>query len=1518
MQQNNQTSRRWRINRRAAIGSIAVLGLVAAVVIGSYLRNRSGAADEFLARADAAAADGDRAAQTEWLQRYLTLRPDDDAIRTRWALSIDQSLWQSPPAERAARLDDARGVLIESLATLEDRRPELSTSLRRHLIRLLLHSGGHWFREAEHQLGLMPSSIDDPDMLEALAIAKTHGARFRDQRSAGDTAAAADPDRTEDSSGDRDPWQTMVHGSIADAMLAAVDIDPDDPDLMQTLVSSVRQFPHWYVEPDDEGRRRLMPAIESHLRRILSRLRSSGDCRSELILLAYGTKSDTPTDAAARRVVKAAGRAAERLVGFERPGGLERPGGPSHRGGTVIEEASTHEDGFEIDLAIGMKPSDWDRRLLAIAAGLVVDRRIAGQTSAIDDVSLDRWFTTLTSTNPEHDVSKDDLVRIYLQWGRLRLLQQQPQRAVELWIEANQRLGGEVLDLIGSAAMVATDQALSTVQANDRSHRPTDDGQTFSGASDGSSYFSDQRVDALVTKFESLLDRATDELRQSSGNQIGRIERQSMGRRIAAGRWRLDVARARRRVAKDDSMRSLWTAAEIIRQALRSDAEVKPDQRAAAVIQLARWQSQLDMPDLAAATLRRGLAEDPGNAPLQRLVAAERPAAMLVPIDEDLRTFLGEIQSELSDAPETAIDRLRTFAGNHPGSAGSALGWATEVASAASRPDLAIECLSEIPERQRTPRALVRLIRLCRSAERSDAVASKSTNQPINPQQIIERAMDDLRRLAGEDNVYLHMLDIQSGLRATLEGNTVDRSGLGKALEPLIDRIDGVLADRPALHDAMAIKADLLAAAGKPHAAARWYASALAAGDRRISTRSRYASQLVRDGQLRQAARVLQQTPPSIVQRIDPTATRRIDLNFRRGQWAAAVEMARQLAHANPDTAAHWVVLSQSAAIAAAHCEGQTETNYLTIGREAIESLESVASVDPAMVLSAKLHFAISLDDPKRVAAAGRMIDQSDLPTGPKLRLSAIADLAVQQFDSAIDKLRRSDEVRPLPENKQLLASIYRRVGRTAEQIELMGEMLARSPDSASLRRQLARTLATNGNDVDWAAIERLLRSADDFAGDPLLHATLLAARGNADQQLSAVAMLQTILDGGGEQADDAARVQIAVFEKLIRGEAGRSEASHDRYVDQMANRYRELTDRADPTAIDLHRYARFLLSGRQSDLDPADRDHRVQSIIDRLQSDALMGTLALDLIVARSSPQDVVDSVRRWSGEQISPALYDAATDPTTMAAMALLKLRHVDDGLSLLRSAYQQHPEVLADWVLTLLRYDRHDTAAEVAATHYLRHGDAASAVLLTEALLAGDDAAKVRPHRKTLQNAASKHGDNVALIEGVATLLMQSGHAKSSIALFEKVLAKQPDRIRSLNNLALARSESPQTIDQSFEPLRRAIALTDGNPELLDTKGVVLIRGGRYAEAEAVFRDAVAATPEPRFRFHLTLALILQGQTDAAREVWQSIAPRSLDPSGLTPAERKQWRGLQSGFETAAQEIVRVAKHTSRDMR
>ena len=152
--------------------------------------------------------------------------------------------------------------------------------------------------------------------------------------------------------------------------------------------------------------------------------------------------------------------------------------------------------------------------------------------------------------------------------------------------------------------------------------------------------------------------------------------------------------------------------------------------------------------------------------------------------------------------------------------------------------------------------------------------------------------------------------------------------------------------------------------------------------------------------------------------------------------------------------------------------------------------------------------------------------------------------------------------------------------------------------------------------------------------------------------------------------------------------------------------------------------------------------------------------------------------------------------------------------------------------------------------------------------------------------LAQARAAEPDTLDLIERQALLRHLQQRPKEQVALYEELLKRNPSSYHFLNNMAW---RSRKTSNDPKEGLRRADEARDKigrEPHLLDTRGVILTRLGRFDEAIADLEAAADALPTGPICFHLARAYLKKGRTDDSKKTLERARQAGLVPEQLPP--------------------------------
>ncbi|MCO8122487.1 hypothetical protein NHH03_12130 [Stieleria sp. TO1_6] len=914
---------------------------------------------------------------------------------------------------------------------------------------------------------------------------------------------------------------------------------------------------------------------------------------------------------------------------------------------------------------------------------------------------------------------------------------------------------------------------------------------------------------------------------------------------------------------------------------------------------------------------------NPSSAVLQAYAAERLAVAGLAEKSERRLAVLKSIQGEdstnyaiaqarvdaLLGQPLESAKRLAELAKNNVDDAAQLSRLAANYALGGSDSQLAYDVLKHIPKVDRSPQDLYQLYRLANLSE-------------DNLQQEAKTWFDDLKKLEGDQGTFWRYIEIENSIdELAKDSDKLERD------DPRIARvrasIDQLTAMRPRWGQAITLRARLLDLSGQHERALEQVRTGIAAGDSSIAARQLLLRQLVALDRQLEAEEELKRLAMSTSSVVDAYSQNEIQSAFRRGDLMLGVEAARKSAQASPDdltaqlvfarVASQAVLLDQqssSSSKSRATLTPNARRELIDEARQTVENAERLAQENEFALAAIRLELELRHGSPESVDAELQRLESSQVEKYQQLLLRAEVQRSRGEIDQAIQDLQESNRLHPAVDTQLRLARLYQSRGESKGLVQSLQDALKLRPGDSVIRNDLARALLVHqGDTVQWDQIEALLSSgAEVTPANRLMYATMLAAKGSEEQQLTAMEMLREIVAEKNAESNDASVVLAALFIKLSDQYAkeGRFAEKQESYLSEAREIYQRLARARPPRENDLYRYGVFLLQhGTEKDL----------AVVKTLSEDlavmpgGMLQSLELGLIdhQRRGNSDETPEWVSNWVEAAKTTQDRRQLGAVETAAGSALMKLGFTQQALEWFDKAYQANSDSLTNYVVALSNAGEHRRAAELCADHFDQNGDARSAMLLVESLLA-EGSGEVDPrYSKMLKRATADYPRDAALLESVATWAMQRGRTRDAISLYRQVLAMDSLRVRTLNNLAMAYAQIPELAAEGIEPIDRAIKLTKRNPELLDTKGAVLMSARRYREAIDVFDEAIAIIPDPRYKFHKILALLALKQTSDAHQLWQSIEADELDVNGLTEEERELFNRMKQDFDSVAKDLT-----------
>ena len=144
--------------------------------------------------------------------------------------------------------------------------------------------------------------------------------------------------------------------------------------------------------------------------------------------------------------------------------------------------------------------------------------------------------------------------------------------------------------------------------------------------------------------------------------------------------------------------------------------------------------------------------------------------------------------------------------------------------------------------------------------------------------------------------------------------------------------------------------------------------------------------------------------------------------------------------------------------------------------------------------------------------------------------------------------------------------------------------------------------------------------------------------------------------------------------------------------------------------------------------------------------------------------------------------------------------------------------------------------------------------------------------------------------SLLYGRAMVHEAEGELTAMETDLRRILEQDPNHAATLNALGYTLTNHTERYEEAADLIERALALSPGDPAILDSLGWVYYKLGQLAQSEALLRQAHQAFPDPEVAAHLGEVLWIQGKQIEARDIWRDGLSRVPDHSIILEAVQR----------------------------
>ena len=574
------------------------------------------------------------------------------------------------------------------------------------------------------------------------------------------------------------------------------------------------------------------------------------------------------------------------------------------------------------------------------------------------------------------------------------------------------------------------------------------------------------------------------------------------------------------------------------------------------------------------------------------------------------------------------------------------------------------------------------------------------------------------------------------------------------------------------------------------------------------------------------------------------------------------------------------------------------------------------------------------------IQLAHKIQNQNDLPEAERYFVAAQALELAGERNLAEESFRRAAAAAANNAAIQFrMAEFYLQSDSQRAQ-DCLEKTLQIDPNHRSARRMLATLLASRGSDADWTQAQSLLTGQPDpgdSSGDVRLHASLLVRRGGQENLARAQKLLEQLVANSTRSApldrlllaqvyerqayspvDDKVRSQkLSLARRELETIASRSQSEWTYFVAVIDFCQRQ----QDMPAVEdwLGRFQRWMSQQEKPSAEAVLQLVRLQL---KHQVSADSGPWLDRLEAMKADPLSVLLLRAQWSSQQ---GRSEEVTNLVDTQGGSLLAQEQTQAGkmriLAGIAGIYRAVNR-LADaerWQRRLAAIDpqRYDgLAATLALQGKWREAmdlcrraaetdKSARPALVALSCLSQTEITdeKVTECEPLIQAALQNSKQNADLHYSLGVVRVVQKRTADAITSFREVVKANPRHVSALNNLALLLAEDGKQRKEALAMIDRAIDLVGLTPDLCDTKGTILILSGDHAEAVRFLEMATRGPgADPRYQFHLALALYEQGNHDRARQHFEKAIQGQLESQVLTDWDGRMLALLRKHFASS----------------
>jgi predicted Zn-dependent protease/Tfp pilus assembly protein PilF len=619
------------------------------------------------------------------------------------------------------------------------------------------------------------------------------------------------------------------------------------------------------------------------------------------------------------------------------------------------------------------------------------------------------------------------------------------------------------------------------------------------------------------------------------------------------------------------------------------------------------------------------------------------------------------------------------------------------------------------------------------------------------------------------------------------------------------------------------------------------------------------------------------------------------------------LELAQAGVDARPIDPMAWIWLGNILESTSRNAPPAEREAKLTKAKESFEKAAQLNSNGNARALNAEFAFYALIKDQSRLEdllvrlEASKNLDESNRC----LLMAKVEQVLGKQAEAEANFQKAMDAGGDRIEIGVMLGKHYLLSGKGELALEQFEKLYRDFPKEFNVRKSLVNMLQMRGATEDWDRIKSILLDPKNANGvdDRRFLAELHFQRGTPADLDKAKILFEDIVIDTTLRSNSDSFLLARTCERLAKLSSGKVANERERLrLNQIASKhYRLATEGTEPNPVYIKAYGDFLIESKQ--LDEAIRQsNQLKSIA---PDEFITALLNAKIKQAQGQSKNAIDVLLKWQSDSLSKLELDSPPVPAQVILFntitGLLGIGAIQDADQRLDELMQTNPEAAIECLVSCCKLNDLKSRSHALGRlvdHTQQQPTDVGIVRLARILANDDFEAEARGKAEAIlmqRNSQNTTDAPVHMIIGDQWL--NRGNIPQAIESYRHVIAIDPNHVMALNNLACLIAESTGKTDESIVFIDQALQTAGNLPDLLDSKGGILMQDGKYAEAAPLFEAATAKGGDPRFVFHWYVALLKAGRLAEAARLRTKIDVVALRSKHLSPDDLKELEKLNA---------------------